>query len=274
MGTVTPKDVRLEDVQKKAADIGLRIPDILLPAQSVDLKKFAVIACDQYTSEPDYWEAVENFVGDSVSSLHLMLPEIYLETKDKSQRILRIQKNMREYLKRGDLVPQASPGVILVSRTMASGLVRSGFMISIDLDSYEYKPNSKALCRATEKTIESRIPPRLEIRKDAIIELPHVLVLIDDPEHSVIGPVLRSKSEFQQVYDFDLMMESGHLEGRRISDPEILLKMIDSIANLHKVGKMLFAVGMVIIHLLQQRRIGKTLNERRALHITQRDMRL
>lgn len=243
MGTVTPKDVRLEEVQKKAASVGLRIPEILLPAASVDLKKFAVIACDQYTSEPEYWEAVEGLVGDSVSSLHLIYPEIYLEEKDKAQRIIRIQNKMREYLKRGEIVSQSSPGVILVRRTMASGLVRTGFVIWIDLDSYEYKPNSDALCRATEKTIESRIPPRLEIRKDASIELPHVLVLIDDPTHSVISASLVSESKFPKVYDFDLMMDSGHLEGRFVADPEILANLIDSIAKLHKPGKMLFAVG-------------------------------
>ena len=142
MGTVR-KPLTLEDVQKKAASIGLRIPQILLPAPSVDLQKFAVIACDQYTSEPEYWAQVEQFVGNAVSTLHLTFPEIYLEDADKSQRIQKIISTMRAYLD-GNLVPQI-PGVVSVQRTLPSGLVRRGLVIALDLEIYDYLPGNISL---------------------------------------------------------------------------------------------------------------------------------
>ena len=240
MSTLNNSSVTLEDVQKKANSIGLRIPEILLPCSAVDLQKYAVIACDQYTSEPEYWQQVKHIVGDSISTLHLTLPEIYLEHPDKDARIQRIHAHMREYLQRGDLVSQP-PGMVLVKRTLPSGLVRTGVVLAIDLEIYEYRPGNSAPCRATEKTIEARIPPRLEVRKDALIELPHVLILIDDRKKQVIESLGQSCGSV--LYDFDLMANSGHLQGRLITDTGVLDKFFDALGGLRQPDSMLFAVG-------------------------------
>lgn len=203
---------------KQYDTIGVQIPRVLLPRPGIDLNKWSVIACDQFTSQPEYWEEVKTIIGNAYSTLHLILPEVYLETGDIPTRIQSIQQHMRDYLAEDILVPQES--LIYVERSV-SGKTRKGLMLALDLDKYEYKPGSKSLIRSTEGTIIERLPPRMKIRRGAVLEIPHILVLIDDPERTVIEPLSQQKNKpgKKKLYDFDLMLGSGHLTGYAINDP-------------------------------------------------------
>ncbi|MCZ2128400.1 MAG: DUF1015 domain-containing protein [Anaerolineales bacterium] len=191
-------------------DIGVQIPQIYLPKSGADLSKWAVIACDQFTSEPEYWQAVEQIVGDAPSTLRLTFPEVYLEGEDGEERIKSIQAAMKKYMDDGVLQPR--DGLIYVERT-ADGKTRKGVMLALDLERYDYNKGSSSLIRATEGTIVDRLPPRIKIREGAPLEFPHILVLIDDPQQTVIEPLAAAKAQFEMLYDFDLMQGSGHLRG-------------------------------------------------------------
>lgn len=191
-------------------DIGMGIPEILLPRAGVDLAKWAVIACDQFTSEPEYWKRVTATVGDAPSTLRLVFPEIELEAPGKEQRITSIQQTMRRYLDGGLLEPRQ--GMIYVERRVGARL-RKGLLLCIDLERYDYSAGSSSLIRATEGTIVERLPPRMAIREGAALELPHILVLIDDPGRTVIEPIQAASSGTKPLYDFELMLGSGHLTG-------------------------------------------------------------
>jgi hypothetical protein len=182
----------------------------LLPKPGIDLCKWAVIACDQFTSEPEYWQQVAEIVGDAPSTLNLTFPEVYLEEVAQTQRIQNIQANMRRYLDDGTLQPHN--GLIYVER-IVDGRKRKGLVICLDLEAYDYTRGSSSLIRATEGTIVDRLPPRMKIREGAALELPHILVLIDDPEHTVIEPVEAASGRLEKLYDFELMLNSGHLRG-------------------------------------------------------------
>jgi hypothetical protein len=210
-------------------NIGVKIPHILLPCQGVDLERWAVIACDQFTSQPEYWVQVERMVGEAPSTLHLILPEVYLEHPGLDQRIQRIHENMRGYLDEG--VFETHQGLIYVERTIGSQ-TRKGLVLALDLERYDYHKGSRSLIRATEGTILERIPPRVRIRENAPLELPHILVLIDDPGHTVIEPVGRAKTHLSKRYDFDLMMDSGHLEGYLVDNPGVEVKAMQALEKL------------------------------------------
>jgi hypothetical protein len=195
-------------------DIGIQIPQVYLPKKGTDLTKWAVIACDQFTSQPEYWNEVEKIVGGAPSTLNLTFPEVYLEQAGKEGRISNIQASMRNYMDEGILEPQ--DGLIYVERTVA-GKTRKGIVLCLDLDAYDYNKGSSSLIRATEGTIVDRLPPRMKIREGALLELPHILVLIDDPNRTVIEPLSAAKSELEKIYDFDLMLESGHLAGYAVN---------------------------------------------------------
>ena len=192
------------------SDIGVQIPQIYLPAGGVELRKWAVIACDQFTSEPEYWDQVGQIVGGAPSTLNVTFPEVYLEAGDKAARIKSIQATMQKYLDQGILQPR--DGLISVERTIG-GRTRRGILLALDLERYDYTPGSSSLIRATEGTIVERLPPRMQIRAGAPLEFPHILVLIDDPGRTVIEPLQASRSRLERLYDFDLMLESGHLTG-------------------------------------------------------------
>ena len=164
--------------------IGVLVPNVMLPPKGTDFSKWAVVACDQYTSQPEYWEQARALIGDAPSTLDLILPEAFLGKPDEQDRINAINKHMREYMENGVLttLPQ---GFVLVRRT-AAGNTRNGLVLALDLECYDYNKGSTSLIRATEATIVSRIPPRLRIREGAPVELPHILVLIDDPDRTVI----------------------------------------------------------------------------------------
>ena len=213
---------------KSYDDIGIMIPEVYLPKPGIDLKKWAVIACDQFTSQPEYWLDVEKIVGQAPSTLNLTFPEIHLEDPGKAERIQGIQATMRKYLEEGILQPHT--GLIYLERTV-SGRTRRGLVLCLDLERYDYTKSSTSFIRATEGTIVDRLPPRMKIREGAVLELPHILVLIDDPMSTVIEPLNKAKPKFDKLYDFDLMFDSGHLTGYAVS-PEYETGVISALQEL------------------------------------------
>jgi len=245
----------LRDITDRFEKLGVGIPEILLPSDKVDLTKWSVVACDQYTSQPEYWNEVEKLVGDNPSTLHLTLPEVYLEEDGVDERIAKINGNMKAYLSKKTLV-SLGQGFIYIDRKTSHVPSRKGLIISIDLEKYDFNKGSQTLIRATEGTVLERIPPRVKIRKNASIELPHIMLLIDDPSRSVIELLAEKTGQFEKLYDFDLMMEGGHVEGYRISSRETLSAIVDALEKLadpRKFGEkygvdsgrgvLLFAVG-------------------------------
>ncbi len=190
--------------------------DILLPKVK-DMEKWAVVACDQYTSEPDYWAETEAVVGGEPSALRLILPEVYLEDEDVAERIEDIHKNMRQYLADG-LFEEKKNSFIYIERVQSDGLTRAGIVGKIDLEQYDYTKGSKSAVRATEATVIERIPPRVKIRTGAPIELPHIMILIDDPERTVVEPLTAAKAGFEKLYDFELMQGGGSIRGLLVSE--------------------------------------------------------
>ena len=215
--------------------------NILLPEKGFE--KWAVIACDQFTSEREYWDAVEKTVGSAPSTLRITLPEIYLEDGDVDARIKTINETMEKYLREGVLAEY--PGAMLyVERTQTDGQIRHGIVGAVKLDDYDYHKGADALIRATEQTVVERIPPRVRIRKDAPLELPHVMLLLDDPGLTVIEPLRKEKGSFRLAYSFELMQGGGKIEGWFIP-PEWQEKIQKTMKALISGQKdpLLFAVG-------------------------------
>ncbi len=200
---------------KSYDDLGVLIPEVYLPRSGTDLTKWAVVACDQFTSEPEYWREVEKLVNDEPSTLKLIFPEVYLEQPGKDERIQNIQATMRGYLEAG--IVQPHPGMVYVERSVG-GKTRRGLVLALDLERYDYSKGSSSLIRATEGTIVERLPPRMKIREGAALELPHILVLIDDPGRTVIEAAEAAKARLDRLYDFDLMLGSGHLTGYAVDE--------------------------------------------------------
>jgi len=192
------------------AHTGFRLPRICLPRPGIDLRKWAVIACDQYTSEPQYWQRVAQEVGDAPSTLHLIFPEVYLGAADAPARIARIQQTMRRYLADGLFVERE--GAVYVERSVGSR-TRRGLMLELDLEHYDYSAGSSSLIRPTEGTMVERLAPRIEVRRGAALELPHILVLIDDPGHTVIEPLAAARHALPRLYDTELMCGGGRVAG-------------------------------------------------------------
>ena len=203
-------------MDKFANKVGVKVPEILLPQKGTDMTKWAVVASDQYTSQPEYWEETERIVGDAPSTLRLMLPEMYLEKPGEAERIEKINATMKQYLDSG-ILENIGQGLMYVERR-AGANTRHGLIVALDLECYDYTKGSTTLIRATEGTIVERIPPRLRIRKDAPVELPHILVLIDDPERTVIEPIGESVGDADKRYDFELMQNGGHIKGYFVKD--------------------------------------------------------
>lgn len=190
---------------------------VMLPQKNIDMSKWSVVACDQYTSEPKYWNEVAEYVGQEPSMLNLILPEIYLESNDAEKRIEKICSSMDDYIAQGVLTEYA-PAYIYVERTQADGAVRRGLVGKIDLEHYDYSKGSKSAVRATEGTILERIPPRMRVRENASLESPHIMILIDDAEKKIIEPLAETASSFEKAYDFSLMQSSGSIKGYFLSD--------------------------------------------------------
>ncbi len=214
--------------------------NVLLP--KTDFEKWAVVACDQYTSEPSYWQEVEKTVVNSPSAYNIILPEVYL-SKDNSARVAKINENMQKYLSNG-VFSEVENSFIYIERTLVDGQLRRGIVGLIDLEDYSYKKGAKALIRSTEATVLERIPPRVEIRKNAPLEIPHVMLLIDDINETVIEPLAQKVDTFEKLYDFNLMQNSGSIKGYRVTGETA--KSIQNALNRlieNKDDKMLFAVG-------------------------------
>lgn len=185
--------------------------NILLP-KNTDMTKWSVVACDQYTSEPEYWNSVREIVGRNPSTLNLTLSEIYLEESDVEERIKKINQNMEELVNM-DFFNEYSDSMIYLERTQEDGKVREGLMGIVDLEDYSYEKGSQTLIRATEKTVIERIPPRVKVRENALLELPHIMILIDDEKKNIIESLKNKVTESDIVYDFDLMKNGGHIKG-------------------------------------------------------------
>ena len=226
--------------------------DILLP-RSCDMTKWAVVACDQFTSQPEYWKAVEETVGEAPSTLRLILPESRLGDSDVEDQIDAINAAMSRYLAEGlfETYPQA---IFYIERTQSDGAVRRGLVAAVDLERYDYTPGSGSLIRATEGTVLERIPPRVRVRKDAPIELPHVMLLIDDPAGTCIEPIAAGTAGMEKLYDFELMMGGGHIRGWKLTQAQIgaLAEALEALADpavpgekygLPGAAPLLFAVG-------------------------------
>jgi len=213
---------------------------ILLPKQEIDLEKWAVIACDQYTSQPEYWEQVKKEVGDTPSTLKLILPEVYIE--DNKDYLQNIHKNMKEYQEQGILENTDEKRLILVERITESG-IRLGIIGQIDLEQYDYSKGNNAFIRATEETVVSRIPPRIEIRRNACLELPHIMLLYDDNEQQIIEPLYEKVKSRSTIYDFELMLGGGRIKGYEIAGEEAL-EITELFEKKKEQSKgLLFAVG-------------------------------
>ena len=189
--------------------------DILIPNSSVDMSKWAVIACDQYTSEPEYWDAVSANVGGAPSTLELILPELYLEDGDVSERISNIHKAMDKYIADG-VFTEYKNAMVYVERVQSNGIVRKGLIGAIDLEKYDFSKGSTSEVRATEATVIERIPPRIKVRQGAPLELPHIMILIDDPEDTVIGAL--DKSSMKKLYNTKLMQNGGSITGYLVDE--------------------------------------------------------
>lgn len=227
--------------------------DILLPGQNVDMSKWAVIACDQYTSEPEYWEKTKEIVGDAPSTLNLILPEVYLEEEDADARLERIHVSMNRYEETG-IFTEYKDSMIYIERTDSTGKVRAGLIGKLDLEEYNYQKGSKSQVRATEATVIERIPPRVKVRRGAEIELPHIMILIDDDKKTVLEPIGTKTDSLRKVYDFELMQGGGSIQGYLLGTEE--QKAVDEALTalcdldtfnekygLHEENTLLYAMG-------------------------------
>lgn len=206
--------------------------DILIPKPETDLNKYSVVACDQYSSEPEYWSQVEAETEGAVSAYHMVFPEAYLEQGDFEGRIHSINTAMQDYL-HAETFEEYPSCLFYVERTLRDGKVRRGIVGAVDLEQYSYEQGSVSAVRATEGTVLERIPPRVKIREHAALELPHVMLLLDDRKQQVIEPLAEKCSAFRKVYDFDLMDNSGHLTGYQMNaeTQETILKHLDAMGT-------------------------------------------
>ena len=216
-------------------------PHILLPKPGTDMTAYAVIACDQFTSQIDYWDHLKELVGEKLSTLKMIYPEAYLENTNQDEYIKQINKNIEGYLKDNQLI-DIGESFVLVERVTDYGVRRLGLVLAIDLEEYSYKRGVPCTIKASEATIEERIPPRLKIRKDAPIELPHTLVLFDDKDKTIVEPLYAKRNSLECVYDFELNQKGGHIRGYLIKDTQSVIKKFNDLFEKNNNGLM-FIVG-------------------------------
>lgn len=223
------------------ASFGIQPADIYLPAPGIDQKKWAVVACDQFTSDASYWQRLEEEVGNAPSALRIVYPEVYLS--EGEARIPAIRAAMEQYMADGTLTKQVESGFVLMERTTESGS-RIGLVAAIDLEDYDYTPGTSAPIRATEGTILSRIPPRVKIREGALLESPHVMLLMDDPRDMVLGELYKNRSLLPALYDTELMAGGGTLKGWAVTEESQKEALYAALKQLNEdCGGFLFAVG-------------------------------
>lgn len=206
----------------------VKIPKVLIPNKKIDMAKWSTIACDQFCARPKYWEELESLVGDAPSTLKLTCPEIYLNKGDLDERINGVRSQMVEYVSGGVFVEYEN--FILVEREVEGGKKRVGVMIAIDLEKYDWE-RVRIPIRATEGTLVERLPVRIKIRKQAPIELPHAIILIDNPERDIIEPIYQNRARLEKLYDFDLNMGGGNIKGYKIEDGSSLLEKLDGLLD-------------------------------------------
>jgi hypothetical protein len=221
----------MSDTKKILSDLGVHIPKIMLPELNDNLNSWAVVACDQYTSEREYWKKVEEITHGKPSTFNIIYPEVYLEDGDSEKRIDSINATMKEYIEQ-NVLNEHDNCFVLVDRKTSHSESRKGLMIALDLECYDYTKGSSALIRATEGTVIERLPPRIKIRRNAPIELPHIMVLIDDPDKTVIEPLFKKADCLDKLYDFDLMMNGGHIRGYKVFDESDMCNIANSLSQL------------------------------------------
>lgn len=231
----------MSDLKSRFGKMGINIPEIYLPVD-VEMDKWAVVACDQFSSEKTYWHETEKIVGDSPSTLNLILPECYLEDGDRSERIEKINRTMKDYINQNKF-RKLKPGFIIVDRSTPFVPSRKGMMIAIDLEQYSFTEDTASLIRPTEGTVIDRLPPRIEIRENASLDLPHILLLINDKDKSVIEEAFNHLDALETVYDFELIQNGGKIRGDLISDEVLLEKICCAFEKIAENNDMLFAVG-------------------------------
>ena len=214
--------------------------NILLPRSNISMEKWAVIACDQFSSEHDYWERVRELAGESPSTLKMIIPEAYLEEIDEDEEIGKISKIMADYLG-GNIFNEIPDSFVLVERTQPDGRVRRGIVGALDLETYEFATDNAAV-RASEGTVLDRLPPRIRIRKKACLELPHIITFIDDRDNTVMAPLMAKSANFPVLYDFDLMEGGGHIKGLQVSGADADAVMA-SLEALKEKNEMLMVIG-------------------------------
>jgi hypothetical protein len=250
----TVQCVFMEDVHQGLARFGLKIPDILLPRQGTDLEKWAVIACDQFTQDRAYWEKVRETAGDAPSTLNLIFPEIYLPDEGRTARIDAIRRAMKACLQDGTFAPPRQ-GCVYLERNTPHHRGRRGLVIALDLEQYDWAPASRPLIRTTEGTVPERLPPRMEIRRGAALESPHILVLIDDEKDEILPTLGERAKTAAPAYQSSLMLGGGDISGWFLDDKAawaFLSRGLESLARraltryeTHGPGEapFLFAVG-------------------------------
>ena len=211
---------------------GINATNILLPITD-DMTSWATIACDQFTSEPEYWNSLSAKVQGKPTTLDLTLPEIYLEDEPE-KRIEKINQNITDYINKG-VFKTLDKGFILTVRSTPFVKRRIGLVGMVDLEEYQYSQKSSALIRSTEGTIEERIPPRLKIRKNAQVEFPHIMILFDDENREITEKLYDNRQSLEKVYDFDLNMDGGHIEGYFVKDYQSVLESFSNLLNTNRV---------------------------------------
>jgi hypothetical protein len=237
----------MSNVAQHLAQYALKCADIMIPKPGTDLTKWAVVACDQYTSEPEYWEQAAEYVKNDPSTLHLIYPEVYLEEADPEKRIRSINSAMQDYIKNGIFTTYPNCFFLVHRTTDNCPNGRWGLLVALDLEHYDYAKDSRTLIRATEGTILSRIPPRKEIRRNAPLELPHIMVLINDEKRSIIEPLTKKTEQLKKAYDTELMAGGGHLSAWVVDRQEDLEAIALAVKAMHDAldpsNPLLFAMG-------------------------------
>ncbi|GJN65292.1 DUF1015 domain-containing protein [Faecalibacterium gallinarum] len=200
---------------------------ILLPSREIPLEQWGCVACDQFTSDRSYWEKAAALVGDGPSALQIVLPEVYLTSADLARRIDRIHKTMNQYAQ--SVLTRSVDGFIYVERTEQSGRIRQGLVGRVDLEAYSYQRGRLPEVRPSENTVEERLPPRLAVRRGACLESPHVMMLADDPEQTLIEPIAARKDSLRKVYEGELMLGGGHIAGWAVEEPALIERIVSAL---------------------------------------------
>ncbi len=233
------EQVAMEQAKTKLSELGIHVPDILLPREGRDLSKWAVIACDQFTSEKQYWQRCQEQIGDVPSTINLIFPECYLEERDQAVQKQQINDCMEQYLK--DELVSYGQGLVYVERSTPWVKKRQGLVLALDLDFYDFRRGTESMIRPTEETIIDRLPPRVAVRRKAVLDLPHILVLINDPDNHVMKQA--EQCEKVPLYDIELMQGGGHIRGEMISNENNLRSLADAFDKVKEINPFLFAIG-------------------------------